>query len=271
MQALQRLREMYASADFAFSFLDAAVRRADVAVPTGAPKSAHPGLQTQMTGASAQPSPVMLTPPPEATWTAQNILFASTISAEERKLFTGFTPPKSDHSLNSIMTGGAAIALTDLPMSDAGESEGHESVEEQEARQLEEQALHDFDALINMEGDGQELSPLSNEDKTGVYAAMEDAWLNGMNDEADGPNANNSKMGMVTNMYDGHDNNDFGLGQGHIEKFRDAQGGSKSSELQALLESSIQQDAQNEQQHMGGYVEASKVTGDLDTDLQGWN
>jgi hypothetical protein len=268
MQALQRLREMYASADFAFSFLDAAVRRADVAVHTDAPKAAHPGLQTLMNGTSAQASPPMLTPPPEATWTAQNILFASTISAEERKLFTGFTPPKSDDSLNSVMTGGAAVALTDLPLSDAGESEGHESVEEQEARQLEEQALHDFDALINMEGDGQELSPLSNEDKSEVYAAMEDAWLNGMNDEADGHQAHNHKMAMVTNMYDGHDDHEFGMGQEHL---REGQASNKSSELQALLENCIQQDAQGEQQHLGGYVEASRVTGDLDTDLEGWN
>jgi hypothetical protein len=251
MQALQRLREMYASADFAFSFLDAAVRRADVNVPQGGPKSAHPGLQSQDKTTSNQGSPPMLTPPPEATWTANRILFASTISPEERKLFTEITPPKSDTSLNSIMTGGAAIALTDLPLSEAGESDGHESQEEQEARQLEEQALQDFDTLINMEGgNGAEMFQ---EDKHGVYAAMNDAWLNGMNDEH-GHGGDDGKIIFDTTHYEHHDAND----------------GHKSSELQTLFDQSV---AENHGQELGGYQEASKVTvtGDLDADLESWD
>ena len=40
----------------------------------------------------------MLTPPPEATWTASQLLFASTLAPEEKKLIAAFTPPRSDHS-----------------------------------------------------------------------------------------------------------------------------------------------------------------------------
>jgi len=48
MQALQRLREMYASADFAFSFLDAAVRRTNVQI--GVPSSSvRPQVTTNNT------------------------------------------------------------------------------------------------------------------------------------------------------------------------------------------------------------------------------
>lgn len=247
MQALQRLREMYASADFAFSFLDAAVRRADVNVPTGGPKSAHPGLQPQTKAASSQASPPMLTPPPEATWTANRILFASTISAEERKLFNEITPPKSDSSLNSIMTGGAAIALTDLPLSEAGDNESQESQEEREARQLEEQALHDFDTLINMEGGNE--AEMFQEDKNGIYAAMNDAWLNGMNDE--------HEHGRDFDMshYEHHE----GHGQGHEHK---------SLELQALIDQSVSDEREHD--GIGGYQEASRLTGDLDADLADW-
>ncbi|ETN42806.1 uncharacterized protein HMPREF1541_01964 [Cyphellophora europaea CBS 101466] len=252
MQALQRLREMYASADFAFSFLDAAVRRADVSVPQGGPKTAHPGLQPQEKMAASQPSPPMLTPPPEATWTANRILFASTISPEERKLFTEFTPPKSDSSLNSVMTGGAAVALTDLPISEDGDSESLESQAEQEARHLEEQALHDFDTLINMEGGNE--PEMFQEDKNGIYAAMNDAWLNGMNDE--------QEHGLGNKLHFG-DGNDYGItGDGGCTH--------KNSELQALLDQSASEN-HGENDAMGGYQEASKMTGDLDADLEAWD
>jgi hypothetical protein len=183
MQALQRLREMYASADFAFSFLDAAVRRADVNVPQGPPKLAPATTEEKL--AQMQGGTPMLTPPPEAAWTAKNILFASTISPEERKLFSAFTPPESDSSLHSVMTGGAAIALTDLPLSDHSDSGdgSQESAEEAEARQMEEQALHDFDTLINMEGGNDSMFGEDDHQRNEIYDAMNDAWLNGMNDD----------------------------------------------------------------------------------------
>ena len=178
MQSLQRLREMYASADFAFSFLDAAVRRTDTNVPS-APIAAQQNTETGLNHEGLyQHSPPMLTPPPEAAWTANRLLFASTLAPEERKLIAAFTPPESDHSLNTVMTGGAAIALTDLPMSEREDYEDAESTEETEARQLEEQAMNDFDALINVEGGNDTVHT----DK-GIFAEMNMAWLNGMNED----------------------------------------------------------------------------------------
>lgn len=178
MQSLQRLREMYASADFAFSFLYAAVRRTDTNIPSApmaAQQSTDSGIKNE---GLCQHSPPMLTPPPEAVWTANRLLFASTLAPEERRLIAAFTPPRSDHSLNTVMTGGAAIALTDLPMSEHEDYEDAESPEETEARQLEQQAMNDFDALINLEGGNETVHT----DK-GVFAEMNMAWLNGMNDD----------------------------------------------------------------------------------------
>ena len=177
MQALQRLREMYASADFAFSFLDAAVRKAEVQIP-GTLTTSTANDRTKQDHAKQQ-SPVMLTPPPEAAWTAERMIFAATLAPEERRLLAALTPPKSDHSLQSVMTGGAAIALTDLPHSPSDNSD-HHSIEEQEARELERQAQNDFDSLINLEADNELLNTTSDK---GIYAEMNMAWLNGMNDD----------------------------------------------------------------------------------------
>ena len=193
MQSLQRLREMYASADFAFSFLDAAVRKTETNIPS-APMAAQPNddMKDLKQEISSHHSPTMLTPPPEAAWTANRLLFASTLAPEERKLLAAFTPPKSDHSLHSVMTGGAAIALTDLPLSEQDDNDFAESPEEMEARQLEQQAMNDFDALINLEGGGSEMM---HADKS-VYAEMNMAWLNGMTDEQDDEHGNDDDMEM---------------------------------------------------------------------------
>ena len=258
MQALQRLREMYASADFAFSFLDAAVRRADVNVPQGPPKLNTDNKQQN------QHSTPMLTPPPEATWTAHKILFASTISAEERRLFSAFTPPKSDSSLHSVMTGGAAIALTDLPMSDNGDSaDSQESAEEAEARQMEEQALHDFDTLINLEG-GNDTDSMFQEDnqRNEIYAAMNDAWLNGMSDDHDSKKKAAAQqhfaLPTITNVLDDDDDHGHDM---------------KSSEVYALMNAETNAYEHHDvTDHMGGYgYQEVKVTGDLDADLDGWS
>ena len=189
MQSLQRLREMYASADFAFSFLDAAVRRTETNIPSAPMASSHNAQTETKTEGISRHSPPMLTPPPEAAWTANRLLFASTLAPEERKLIAAFTPPKSDHSLNNVMTGGAAIALTDLPHSEHEDSDDAETPEEMEARQLEQQAMNDFEALINLEG----ANDLHND--RGIYAEMNMAWLNGMNDDHDDDHEMFSKNG----------------------------------------------------------------------------
>jgi hypothetical protein len=103
MQALQRLREMYASADFAFSFLDAAVRKTNAQsgaafAPAAAMKPLFSiPLEMPKTEATQQP-PLLLTPPPEAMQTASMLLFSSTLTPDERKVISAYTPPRSDAS-----------------------------------------------------------------------------------------------------------------------------------------------------------------------------
>ncbi|OAG41158.1 hypothetical protein AYO21_04538 [Fonsecaea monophora] len=114
MQALQRLREMYASADFAFSFLDAAVRKTNAQVYAAA--GATPGMKspfsTSSTGMDQKkflPGPLLLTPPPEAMHTASLLLMNSTLAPEERNLIAAYTPPESDMSLNPHQTTDEAL------------------------------------------------------------------------------------------------------------------------------------------------------------------
>ena len=123
MQSLQRLREMYASADFAFSFLDAAVRKQNAqvsaAVATGdgtnSPISPKPPKSVDQTSAHGL---LLLTPPPEAMQTASLLLLNATLAPEERNLIAAYaprTPAGSDISLSAHSTAGAAVALTDVP------------------------------------------------------------------------------------------------------------------------------------------------------------
>ncbi|RMD41069.1 hypothetical protein DV735_g4014, partial [Chaetothyriales sp. CBS 134920] len=95
MLALQRLREMYASADFAFSILDALTHRAHISIPISSPAETTKGSfsASASIGHAAHHNPPMLTPPPEATWSAKRILFGSTLAPEERKLIEAFAGP----------------------------------------------------------------------------------------------------------------------------------------------------------------------------------
>jgi hypothetical protein len=125
MQALQRLREMYASADFAFSFLDVAVRKQNAQISgVGTPAPIVEKL-TPLPAASlasedkklAQGS-LLLTPPPEAMQTASLLLMNSTLAPDERNLLAEYTPKTSAHSdasLSSHTTEGGASVLRDLP------------------------------------------------------------------------------------------------------------------------------------------------------------
>jgi hypothetical protein len=96
MQILQRMREMYASADFATSFLEAAIRKANIQVtPTGA-----------RAAASSKPDfPVLdlprlntLTPPPEQLTPSLHI---PSDPADPYLFTTTATPPPSDESESS--------------------------------------------------------------------------------------------------------------------------------------------------------------------------
>ncbi|ETI22619.1 hypothetical protein G647_06695 [Cladophialophora carrionii CBS 160.54] len=168
MQALQRLREMYASADFAFSFLDAAVRKtnaqvsaAAAATPTMKESLSHPPVEQKLGQA-----PLLLTPPPEAMQTASLLLMNSTLAPEERSLIAAYTPRTpagSDVSLSSHTTAGAASALTDLP-------EEHSTEIKDELEQTDEA---DFDTLMDLES-GTDLFAMAEDD---MDLSMQ--WLQG--------------------------------------------------------------------------------------------
>lgn len=145
MQALQKLRDVYASADFAFSFLDAAIRKADVPV--------HESNQLQSMGVgvprdASAPSPVAmmnkqralsktLTPPPDlptmqqiraarGSFSSQSTMAegtnfvnpqATTLPDGRRNSYAALTPPSSDripYFGESNSGAGAAITLGDV-------------------------------------------------------------------------------------------------------------------------------------------------------------
>jgi hypothetical protein len=168
MQALQRLREMYASADFAFSFLDAAVRKtnAQVSAAAAAAPAAKGSLDHPAPEQKLGQAPLLLTPPPEAMQTASLLLMNSTLAPEERNLIAAYTPRTpagSDVSLSSQTTAGAAAALNDLP-------EEHSADIKDELEQLDQA---DFDTLLDLES-GTDLFAMAEDD---MDLSMQ--WLQG--------------------------------------------------------------------------------------------
>lgn len=180
MQVLQRLREIYASADSAVAFIEGAIRKANIEVPlptasrrsstsaSSQPVGLHhspgmsvPTLQPQQNGS--------LTPPPEALHAAQKILHTSTITPEERSLFTALSPPRSDRSLNDMMTGDSAVMGTDGPDGYDDGFDDHDFDGRAEAEK------NDFDALINFDA-GADL--FAAEDGLGVDIDMD--WMAGL-------------------------------------------------------------------------------------------
>lgn len=150
MQALQKLRDMYASADFAFSFLDAAIRKADVPIHDGSLRQSHSSTRDHFTyrhsvaisstNKHERAPATALTPPPELP-TMEQIRAAgasaastsppaagshcinpqaTTLSAEldgRRDSFAALTPPSSEklpYMTDHMMTAGVAVNLTDI-------------------------------------------------------------------------------------------------------------------------------------------------------------
>lgn len=141
MQALQKLRELYASADFAFSFLDAAIRKADVPVhETGDDSKSQnaytPNNQFSPRNKMGTPFPTTLTPPPELP-TMEQIRSRASVSRSPAAVtqainpqvmtlpnldyqsndYGALTPPSSDkllHTGEAATTAGAAVMLTDF-------------------------------------------------------------------------------------------------------------------------------------------------------------
>jgi len=186
MQALQRLREMYASADFAFSFLDAAVRKTSAQLSAAGMVPSFVKAETSPSdGAATEPpknflsAPLLLTPPPEAMQSASMLLFNSTLAPEERNLISVYTPPHSSGSASDVSlhsqshtSEGAAASLADI----AEENEDDETLEG--ALGVDDFTQNDFESLVNLEGG------------TDLFSSMDDSlhvdmqWLEGF--EADG-------------------------------------------------------------------------------------
>ncbi|KAL2406065.1 Cutinase transcription factor 1 beta [Exophiala dermatitidis] len=194
MQALQRLREMYQSADFAFSFLDAAVRKTNAqlkTVPNAAlrkmaepSQSALHGMMESMEKQSQSPGQLLLTPPPEAMQSASLLLSASTLTPSERQMIAAYTPPRSDTTLTSHTTAGAAAPLTDLDH-DGLHGQTHDQHQDQHQDQenaegLEDATHNEFESMIQLDGGHDSLLSFND----GLDMNME--WLNGFdcNDHA---------------------------------------------------------------------------------------
>ena len=172
MQVLQRLREMYASADFAFSFLEAAIRKANIEMPSDdVPKASSRKYTTPPTTSIGNPmgySPAEpssqqhnLTPPPDSALpTATYLLANNTLTPNEMTLFSPvqhtLSPPHS-HSHDELELDLDAINSN-------GEAVGDQIM-----------SKSDFDALINFDG-GADL--FAAEDGLGLD--MDTDWMAGL-------------------------------------------------------------------------------------------
>ena len=158
MQVLQRLREMYASADFAFCFLEAAIRKANIEMPleTAVTDRGHSKAE-QVQLHALDPSMLRndaLTPPPDF-YPSREHQFA-TMAFREGSILSAPTPPPSDASTNFSAAGGAFPRFSD--MDDGGDS-----------------VNNDFDGLINFDA-GADL--FAAEDGLGVDLDVD--WMAGM-------------------------------------------------------------------------------------------
>jgi len=187
MQALEKLRDLYASADFAFSFLDAAIKKADVPVHDasrnhGSPRDHHQhshSVPRTMGSSKLQDRAHLatLTPPPDLPTmhynSASDDSYFANLHAIRHGSFSALTPPLSDrmpHMSQVAMTGGAAVSLIDMdhmyhsPNSSihdeamginctAGYVEADKLMDFDNCSVVDEEAMeNDFDRLINLEG-----------------------------------------------------------------------------------------------------------------------
>jgi hypothetical protein len=196
MQVLQRLREMYASADFAFSFLEAAIRKANIEMPPDASPltTAKNKKKTLIPSTTPIISPLghfpvdgsglnTLTPPPDTSVrsASSQYLEHSTLMPNEMNMFSAnanghdhtLSPPHS-HSHDDI----------DLDL-DAINSSG-EPVDQIMSK-------NDFEALINFDG-GADL--FAAEDGLGLD--MDTDWMAGLTSGQEGAG---SKRVNVNGFY----------------------------------------------------------------------
>jgi hypothetical protein len=191
MQVLRRLREMYTSADFAFSFLEAAIRKANIAMPRettsakatpfnlarGGPRFSYESANTLDT----------LTPPPDLSSSACPLPPGRQRSTTDLNPFAVPTPPYSDGSTNA---GHARSAfMNDIDMSNLDYSG--------------EMSKSDFDALINFDA-GADL--FAAEDGLGVDMDLD--WIAAM---PSGANAGDEEEQQALHQITGDLDRDLGI------------------------------------------------------------
>ncbi|KAL4883626.1 fungal-specific transcription factor domain-containing protein [Aspergillus karnatakaensis] len=160
MRILQRLREIYASADFATSFLEAAIRKAGIQLtvpPQDLQKRANNAARTSSKRATA------LTPPPDSlaqkipdlTYPKSNSAGAATLNlVDEAQQAFASTPPPSDGSENGSSNNinpnyhRDSLAIPNIDETELSLSELMDLANDAEVTQ------NDFDALINFDDAG---------------------------------------------------------------------------------------------------------------------
>ncbi|PGG95620.1 hypothetical protein AJ79_09945 [Helicocarpus griseus UAMH5409] len=204
MQILQRLREIYASADFATSFLEAAIRKAGIQVSTQVPQERpiQPSALHLSTG-----RPNALTPPPDSLAEKLPDLTYPSVAPgvaftqpDQPDLFYTSTPPPSVGSENGSTSNIRPDRFSDdTPVTGSGQSDTSLT----EFMNLAHDAdinQNDLDALINFDDAGANL--FAAEDSTGAI----DPTITSMSND----NSNKFSLDNVDWMQD------FATGNGNI-------------------------------------------------------
>jgi hypothetical protein len=191
MQVLRRLREMYASADFAFSFLEAAIRKANIEMPRDTTSAKATPFNRARGGArfSYESANTLdtLTPPPDLYSSACTLPQGRPISTTDLNPFSVTTPPHSDGSTNA---GSARSAfMNDIDLSNLDYSG--------------EMSKSDFDALINFDA-GADL--FAAEDGLGVDMDLD--WIAAM---PNGANAGEEEEPQALHKITGDLDRDLGI------------------------------------------------------------
>lgn len=176
MQILQRLRDIYASADFATSFLEAAIRKAGIQVSTQVPsKTQHRHHQNRP--ATNKRHPNTLTPPPESNaekvpeFTYPDPTASLTLSGgEEPDLLLATTPPSSVSSEGDKPTDGNMLRLTDM-FSNSSEKTDPSLTQFMNLANDADITQNDLDALINFDDTGADF--LAAEDSLGLDMTLD--------------------------------------------------------------------------------------------------
>jgi hypothetical protein len=157
MRILQRLREIYASADFATSFLEAAIRKAGIQISV-------PGVDTTKQNTAAPSStarPRTITPPPDSLaqkipdLTYPDATSGFRIPETDGMTFNAATPPHSNPSEN-----GSTQNLNPNILHEGFDLSAHPDMSLNEFIDLAngaEVTQNDFDALINFDDAGADL------------------------------------------------------------------------------------------------------------------